>query len=385
MYTRLETQKFLQESGSLEDLQATYGIKNKRHPQYPNLVLLKYSMYDSLPHSRIVQECRGLILDEDRDWQAVSVPFFRFFNIEEPNAADIDWGYYRAYEKIDGSLICCYWYDNQWQIQSSGTPDASATVPGCDVTLRNLFLQTLKDRGYSLPDPVFCNMTLMFELTSKYNRVIVKQGEPDIRFIGARLTNTDDCMLRFREVDIHAPQWYARYWTAPPRPGVYAGLPSKDYWIKRAATLDPYVSEGFVLVDKHHNRVKVKSPGYVALHHCKGATTPTALLELILKGEDSEFVAHFPEWHPQIKTIQEALDALVEELEDIYEVQSKIVDAGTFARVIKLLTPFTAPLFAVKHGRASSIRDFLRNYNAKNLADILKIKNIVLPGAGGGE
>lgn len=53
--------------------------------------------------SPIVQECRGLILDEDDNWAVVSYPFDKFFNFNESKAAHLDWASgVDVFEKVDG-------------------------------------------------------------------------------------------------------------------------------------------------------------------------------------------------------------------------------------------------------------------------------------------
>src|ERR1019366_8453836 len=109
---------------SIADLEAAYGIKSNRHRAFPHLVMLKYSQINSPMNEPIVQQCRGIILDESNDWAVVSYPFDKFFNYGEPNAAKIDWANTRVLEKLDGSLMTLYWYADQWRVASSGTPDA---------------------------------------------------------------------------------------------------------------------------------------------------------------------------------------------------------------------------------------------------------------------
>lgn len=68
-----------------------------------NLVMFKYSQVDSDMSIKLVQECRGLILDEDTK-EIVSYPFNKFFNFGESNAAKIDWTSARIGQKIDGCV-----------------------------------------------------------------------------------------------------------------------------------------------------------------------------------------------------------------------------------------------------------------------------------------
>lgn len=99
----LELQKYLQ-TKSPEDLTKELFIDVKPHKEYPNLLLFKYSQIDSPMSNPIVQECRGIILDKDNNWNIVSYPYKKFFNAEEPNASVINWETANVYEKLDG---CC--------------------------------------------------------------------------------------------------------------------------------------------------------------------------------------------------------------------------------------------------------------------------------------
>ncbi|KKM74283.1 hypothetical protein LCGC14_1401830 [marine sediment metagenome] len=100
----LELQKFLRADGSPEKLKEQFGIISRRHGRYDNLVCFKYHMIDSPMGERIVQECRGIILDEEDNWNVVSRSFNKFFNIFEGHAAEIDWDTACVQEKLDGCL-----------------------------------------------------------------------------------------------------------------------------------------------------------------------------------------------------------------------------------------------------------------------------------------
>jgi hypothetical protein len=98
----MQTLEFLK-SQTLAELCAQYSLCERRHSQFPNLVLLNYSQINSPMNEPIVQECRGLILDEADNWRVVCRPYDKFFNYGEPNAVEVDWGTASVYEKLDGS------------------------------------------------------------------------------------------------------------------------------------------------------------------------------------------------------------------------------------------------------------------------------------------
>ena len=63
----------------------------------------------------------------------------------------------RVYRKLDGTLITMYWYRDQWEISSSGTPHAASAInasggseltrsPGISVTLQSRSATTVAER-----------------------------------------------------------------------------------------------------------------------------------------------------------------------------------------------------------------------------------------------
>ncbi|MGK7899383.1 MAG: RNA ligase, partial [Xenococcus sp. (in: cyanobacteria)] len=86
----MKLQNYLRDQG-LTNLVNEFKIKVNRHQDFPNLVCLKYSQLESPLEKKIVQQCRGIILDESQDWQIVSYPYDKFFNYGESQAPAIDW------------------------------------------------------------------------------------------------------------------------------------------------------------------------------------------------------------------------------------------------------------------------------------------------------
>jgi len=174
---------FIKEHG-LEHLSKKYFIKVKRHKNYPNLVLLKYSQLESPMGVKMVQQSRGIILDSDDNWKVVSYPYDKFFNYGEGHAAEINWENARVYEKLDGSLMTVYYYDLGWHVASSGTPDASGEVMNTEMTFEDLFWKVWDELGYVLPTDE--NVCYMFEMMTPYNRIVVRHEESRIVLHGAR-------------------------------------------------------------------------------------------------------------------------------------------------------------------------------------------------------
>lgn len=355
---------FLRNGGTLSDLEAKYAIKLNRHKKYPNLVLLKYNQIDSPMGERIVQECRGLILDESDNWNIVCRPFDKFFNYGEGHAAEIDWPSASVMEKFDGSLATLYYYDNAWRVATSGTPDASGDVNGFGFSFEELFWKTFRDLNYELPDPSLKNFCFMFELMTHYNRVVVMHPKPRIVLIGSRNRETGN------ELGVH--MWAGQDWA-------YANqhsLGSIDEIVKSFEAINPVHQEGYVVVDKNFNRIKVKHPGYVAIHQLRSNLSPKNLLELVRRGEQSEVLTYFPEWTNEIEAISKKFDELrmatAEAYAAIYHLESQ-KEFASFAK--KAAVPDA--LFKMRAGKISSWNQYWTEMRIEQLMSTLGLKTPV--------
>jgi RNA ligase len=359
----MELQEYLREHG-LEKLAATYSIKATKHQQYPHLVCLKYSQLDSPMGAKIVQQCRGVILDQSNDWGLVSYPYDKFFNHGEGHAATIDWNSARVYDKLDGSLMTLYFYDGEWRVQSSGTPDGSGEVSGFGMSFAQLFWKVWAELGYQLPENTDC--CFMFELTTKYNRVVVVQPTNQLILHGVRNVQT------LTELD---PQpWSAKYgWQ------LVASHPLTSWpaVIAAAGQLDPMNLEGYIVCDRQFHRVKVKSPQYVAIAHLRSSFSSRRMLEIIMANEGEEFLAYFPEWTDIYQKIKQRYHELIQEITAAYQQHQNIEVQKDFAAAIKHL-PYAGVLFSLRSGKVKSVKECLQATTIYKMEQLLGVDYVDL-------
>ena len=106
MEKKLKIQEFIRENPDWERLLAEkpYSLIIQHDEVFGRkLVLLKYNQVESDMSLELVRECRGIILDETT-FEPVCVPFFKFFNAGEPNAAEVDWKTAWTSAKKDGCV-----------------------------------------------------------------------------------------------------------------------------------------------------------------------------------------------------------------------------------------------------------------------------------------
>lgn len=354
----LETQFFLRQKG-LQSLNDEYSISYKRHQEYPNLVQLKYSQLDSDMSKKIVQECRGLILDEADDWSVVCYPFEKFFNYTASNAPKIDWENAKIYEKLDGSLMTLYFYDNKWIVASSGLPDASGKVKDQDYTLKELFWKIWEQEQYHLPK--IETSCYVFEMTAPSIRVLVPYEKESINLIGVRdLQNLKEYSIN----DVANEEW-KRVKQYP--------LKSLESLAEDCRALNPIKNEGFVVCDNNFRRVKIKSPQYVKLNLLKGAKgqfTDRYLIDIIQSNEEEEFLGYFEEYRPKYNELKEKYLNLIQGLENLYEEVKEIEDKREIGLKVKG-SKFPTLFFQIKEGKVNSVKDYIRNQSSKRIVKSL--------------
>jgi hypothetical protein len=387
-----------------------YFLGVKQHPKYPELYQFTYDMIDSPKNDPLVKECRGLILNSADNWNVVAFPFTRFFNEGEFQAAPIDWKTARVQEKVDGTLIIMYYYDNKWQIATRGSPDASGPVGDfpwmekgqlVELTFNRLFWSSCEYwlQGLSKSGQFDTDYTYMWELTSPYNRIVCDYTETGvigecvdgygnhlfldecddktgyahdgsrITLIGVRNNKTlQELNLDSYRNDVH--------YVVKEFP-----LTNLQEVIQAASKLNPIRQEGFCVVDSKFNRIKIKSPAYVSIHHLRDGNPRKRLMEIIQSGESDEMLSYkildeFPSEKKMYLEMKEQVDNLILQTENFYATIKDIAVQKDFAlQAIKC--PMSGSMFALRSGKASSIRQSILGMQTDKLIDTIdRIENV---------
>lgn len=255
----------------------------------------------------VVQEARGIILDLAHN-KVVCWPFRKFGNWQESYADKIDWKSARVQEKVDGSLTKL-WFDyaqNAWVWSTNGTINAAdATASG----VKN-FLELIKS-AVNYKDIDFSKLnkdwTYMFELVSPYNQIVIKYPVTKLYHIGTRSNSTGQELVTY--VGVEQPCEYP--------------LSTFDECKKAAEALNTSGTkhEGFVVVDGNWNRIKVKTPEYVAEHHLRNnqVFSKADAVAAIMAGEGSkeyQFALGVPSAKKVLKYYDYQLACVELEIED---------------------------------------------------------------------
>jgi hypothetical protein len=306
-----ELQKFIVSHDNWQELLEAkpYCLKIK---EKGDLILFKYNQIDSDFYNPIVRESRGIILEKDT-WKIVCRGFDKFGNFSEGYTDKVDFSTAKIQEKIDGSIIKLFYYNNKWNIATNGMISAfdcdlpSTALFGDDApqTFGDLFTLAITKNAYKevyhalmgMESALDENKTYIFEVVSPYNKVVISYPHPDIYHLGTRDNVTG--LESVEDIGVPHPQSYS--------------FNSIEDVVANAKNL-PYDAEGYVVVDSQYRRCKVKGAMYLSLHHLKGEGNPSEkrLLELVRSNEGEELLSYFPEFEGGYKKLEVLYEKFIE-------------------------------------------------------------------------
>ncbi len=243
-------------------------------------------------------KCRGLVLREDG--KILNYPFDRFFNEFESECATIDWKTVEIQEKIDGSLICVFWNDNDWEITTRGSfyPNELADVN---------FAEEFK-RVYSKPFRLNNENSYTFELVTKKNRIVTWYDEEFITLLGGRNLNT------LKEIYVGEAERIF--------------LKTKNIKIYKASNVAECKSlfsklrddeEGLVIVDANFNRMKLKQESYIKLSKIKQLKEQDIFDYILGKSEiDQEYLEKCDDVKSKIIEMKEIWDNVHNKIKNMF-------------------------------------------------------------------
>ena len=365
-----------------------YCLKVSKSGPY---VLLKYQQFISDMSYEICREARGAIFRKNNGdlWSPVSVAMYKFFNAAEPLAAKIDWNTAVVQEKVDGSLIKFGydWEEKHWLISTNGTIHAADAHADENYNYGNLVCAALcagKNIGGNTPldyrsfiggvrmleEFLMCldeNYCYYFELVSPLSRIVCSYPRTRLYYLGRRnmLTMEEDATR------IEFPyQYYIQY------PKTYNLSSLSDCYA--AANELGENAEGYVVRDANFNRVKIKSPWYLAMHKLRGngRLSIKTVVEYWKQEILDDYVGQFPEHAPFIHAICNNLLELHFEMTSQWHLKyNRGMERKEFALAIKdLPSIIQAYLFKRFTNTTLNAMSYIKQIPNKTLVDYLSSK-----------
>ena len=136
--------------------------------------------------------------------------------------------------------------------------------------------------------------TYMFELVSPLDKHVVLYPETKLYFLGFRNNKNNKEYLPEDSI-------VSCYFSFPKR---YQFSSLED--VVKISKLLPHDEEGYVVCDKYFNRIKIKSPKHIKAHYLRnnGHVTDERLIDIILKGEQEEFLTYLNEYSDRIELLK---------------------------------------------------------------------------------
>ena len=281
------------------------GVKMKEHPEAKGLFCLKYNEETAYTKSwdNFNTRCRGLVVyfPSNSEGHIVSHPFDKFYNPDEHPSTHYKIlerkGAFKAYEKLDGTMIVAGWDDDLGWIINTGSEFVNPYCEKAKLYFDVMIEDDIKD------------YTLIFELIDPDLENVInytKKGyRPNLYLLGMRDKRTDRriSLWEIEELQQKYPK-LAQY----PLPKLYS-FDSLNAVIENCKEL-PYNEEGYVLYYPDETMVKVKSLAYLRAHRLVWDYSDDRVLEMIQAGDEGElkeYLKGVPEEYT--KDIQETLTA----------------------------------------------------------------------------
>lgn len=272
--------------------------------------------------------------------------------------------YFAGAVLVHNSLCTIYYYAKEWHVATTGTPDAGGNINLTGQKFSNLFWETFKQYGDAELDDEAIGYCFFFELTSPLNRIVVRHMENSLTLLGGRDPSGHEITPAQAQEVLFRPIPVVKEFP----------LTSFEEILSTFDHIDPLCQEGYVVCDSNFNRVKVKSPAYVALHHAKDGLSLKAFVQIALMNETSEVLVAFPEFAPMLNDAKARANALIEELEAAYEPIKHLESQKEFALEAKKCR-FSGPLFLLRAKKTDSIRTAVSNVHIDRLMDLLGYKD----------
>ena len=341
--------------------------------QVHHYVILNYNQIESDFSEQISRECRGLILDITVPTAPVVVrmAFEKFGNLGEGYCPEIRWEEAWVQEKVDGSMCSLWWcpYLENWRVSTMSCIDARTAIishaaAGYEATsFAKLFWLAFRHTSNGLwgPDEHYDkNYCYTYELCTPINRIVTPHKEFKLVHIGTRDMRT------LEEIETQS--------YAIPKPKSFY-FTSLEECVEAAKQLS-FSEEGFVVKDANYNRIKIKSPAYLAAFYLRnnGRLTLERVLDMLQSDGGKEFMSYYPEYETLFTGVEYAKRFIMCFLLGAIDILSRIhfETQKDFALAVKD-TEFAPYFFRwYKSGQNLPPTQWMMELSSKQLASFIK-------------
>jgi len=238
---------------------------------------------------------RGLVLCPKEE-RVIGLSFVKFFNFSEISIKLPDCSF-STYEKIDGSLIICYFFDDMWHCITRGSFKSEQAVWATKWLHDNVNINSLHK-----------GTTYLAEAIYPENRIVVSYDFSGLVLLSAY--NEKGYELTRNQLELEAECIGFKI--------VDEKHHSIDEMIEIVKDL-PISSEGFVVRFENGYRLKIKGEPYIRVHRLVSDCTPLAIWDIMMHCGDLEVIKKdLPEeFHKDYDVISNILQKKFEETLDL--------------------------------------------------------------------
>jgi hypothetical protein len=243
------------------------------------------------------------------------------------------------------------WHAGTRSVSEADLPIRTGHMEIGDMTFSELFFLALKRTTGDLADSFDKELTYVFELTSPYNRIVVKYDEPKVTLLAARHTASGR-ELHIDVVPLHIP-----------RPKTWS-LNSPEAIDAFVNTADPAVLEGAVVCDSQFRRLKIKNKAYVLSSKAKDLVTVSrrSALEAIITGTIDDVLPLIEvDIANELRQMQGALRQYIKRVDNNFATwkAEAMGNRKSFAELVRQSGSWASPYFQLIDAKGTDTLDWL--------------------------
>ena len=244
--------------------------------------------YGTEEQKLMLTQNRGTIYEKCQPYRLICLPFYKFWNYNEPQSKrkPVNWNSFS--EKVDGYFFKLYYYQDQWHVSSNSKINIKK--------LREKYLRSGKTNeqlwneaanqvqlDYSKLNQ---NYSYFFERVHPDYKIVIQYHQPMLFHLGTR----DMITLEELEIDIGIP-----------KPKTYQ-FENLNQCISYVNEMNLNEGEGIVACDLNtYQRIKIKSHAYLITHYRSIGIENSFKqirfsLSIWLEGEEEEYFNYFPQY-----------------------------------------------------------------------------------------
>ncbi len=285
---------------------------------HPTLDLTIWNYTPLVQYGRLWDEitiqCRGLVTNSKGE--IIARPFSKFYNFEELSVEEIPNETFEVFEKMDGSLIIGFYYNDEFILASRGSFNSDYSNWAYEFMELNYRGTLLTDKDvYEAAGYIgINNLTFLFEIIKKENRIVVDYKDFEgLVLLG--ITKTDSGKELSYDKVLKIGEILGMFVVAK-----YDGI--TDYnELKEIISKD---AEGFVVRFESGFRMKIKGEEYFRLHRILTKVSNRKIWQHLKNNEPLDKIIEdvpdeFYDWVKKTKEkLQSQFDAIKFEIEEDY-------------------------------------------------------------------